>query len=68
MSVKQELICDYCGKIAKGEENHYSLPKGWYLLGYHSQTFLVDDWRATHHFCSRDCLDKAVVIQKRGIE
>jgi len=60
---KQELICDYCGKVASGGEMEAELPKGWCILGYHCQRFAcIDDWRITHHFCSQTCLDKAVKV------
>jgi hypothetical protein len=53
-----ELICDHCGKVGKGDDNHFSLPKGWYLLGFHCQTFLApDEWRVTNHFCCTECLN-----------
>lgn len=60
-----ELTCDNCGKTEKGDEYHYGLPKGWYVLGFHCQSFVAhDDWRVTHHFCSAECMDKAVHITK----
>ena len=61
--LKRELICDYCGKVGVGDEHHFSLPGGWYVIGYHAQSFVAhDDWRITHHFCSFKCLDKAIKI------
>ncbi len=60
---KIELICDGCGKIAKGKENHFGLPKGWVVVGFHSQTFVgYDDWRVTHHFCSFECMNKIMDV------
>ena len=62
---KLELICDYCGKAEKGDEHHYGLPKGWYVLGYHGQKFLAfDDWRVMYHFCSVECMNKAVKVTR----
>jgi len=62
---KLELICDYCGKKAKGEEHHYGLPKGWVVLGFHSQTFIAyDDWRIIYHFCSSECMNKMLNVPK----
>ena len=59
----QELMCDHCGKRAKGDEYHYRLPKGWYILVYHCQTYLAwDDWRVMHHFCSWECLSAEVKV------
>jgi len=58
---KVELICDTCGKVEKGTESHFDLPKGWYVLGYHCQTFLgYDDWRIIHHFCSLKCMNEHI--------
>jgi len=69
MSRKLELTCDYCGKTAKGDEYHYGLPKGWYVLGFHCQSYLAyDDWRITHHFCSSECMDKAVKVNPPHLE
>lgn len=60
-----ELMCDYCEKRAKGDDCHFNLPKGWFVLGFHSQSFVAaDDWRVTHHFCSSECLDRAIKITK----
>lgn len=54
-----ELTCDCCGKTEDGDDHHFALPKGWYLVGYHGQKFAAyDDWRVTHHFCSTECMDK----------
>lgn len=54
---RQELICDNCGKTASGDEHHYNLPEGWFILGYHCRPYLaVDDWRVLGHFCSWDCM------------
>lgn len=64
--LRKELVCDYCGKVAAGGEYHCELPEGWYVLGYHCQTHLIDDWRPTHHFCSRRCLAKGAKVQ--GLE
>ncbi len=62
---REDWVCDYCGKSEKGGEHHYGLPKGWYLLGYHGQSYLAyDDWRAPHQFCSLDCLFKAVKVTR----
>ena len=62
---KLELICDYCGQTAKGDEIHWDLPQGWVVLGYHSQTFAgFDAWRVTNHFCSTECMKKAVQVKK----
>lgn len=64
VAIKHEVICDYCGKREDGEEYHYGLPKGWYVLVYHSQSFVaVDDWRITHHFCSKECMLKAIKVE-----
>ena len=66
---KQEIICDGCGKTAKGDEHHFALPKGWFVVGFHSQTFVAyDDWRVIHHFCSSECMDKVmnVTLLKKG--
>ena len=58
-----KLICDSCGEEDHGSENHFDLPLGWIVLGFHSQRFAAyDDWRVTHHFCSRECMDKAVKV------
>jgi len=58
---KQELVCDGCGKTSEGDAQHFKLPKGWYVLGFHAQSFVApDDWRVTHHFCSSECLDKVM--------
>lgn len=62
---KLELTCDFCGKTENGDEYHYGLPKGWYILGYHCQRYCYDDWRVTHHFCSLDCMDKAIKVSKQ---
>lgn len=63
---KVELVCDYCGKVEPGGEEHFNLPKGWCVLGFHCQRFLaVDDWRITHHFCSQKCIDAAVKIDAK---
>ena len=63
-----ELICDNCGKIAKGNEYHYGLPKGWYVVGYHCQTYLAyDDWRVMGHFCSWECLSEKIKITGKEI-
>ncbi len=52
-----ELVCDNCGEVAKGDEYHYGLPKGWYVVGYHCQSYVAyDDWRVIGHYCSSDCL------------
>ncbi len=60
-----ELTCDNCGKKAKGDEYHYGLPKGWYVLAYHCQSYLAhDDWRVTHHFCSLECMTEAVKVKE----
>jgi len=60
---KLELICDSCGKTAKGDEEHCNLPEGWYIVGYHAQSFVAyDDWRVTHHFCSSECLNKVMDV------
>ncbi len=65
---KLELICDNCGKTAKGDEHHYGLPKGWYVLGYHGQTYLAaDDWRITCHFCCLKCMDEAVKVLSQSV-
>ena len=62
---KQELVCDGCGKTAKGDEQHFKLPKGWYVMGFHAQSFVApDDWRVTHHFCSSECLEKVMNAPK----
>jgi len=54
----EELVCDNCGKKAKGDEHHFRLPKGWSVVGFHSQSFVAyDDWRVTHHFCSAECMN-----------
>ena len=58
-----ELTCDYCGKTEKGDESHFDLPKGWYLVGYHCQTYAgYDDWRVKFHFCSLNCMNNAVTV------
>lgn len=58
-----ELICDNCDKVAKGDEYHFGLPKGWYIVGYHCQTYLAyDDWRVLGHFCSFGCLEAKLKI------
>lgn len=62
---RKDLTCDCCGKTEEGDEHHYGLPAGWYVVGYHGQRFLAyDDWRVTHHFCSLDCMDKAIKVSK----
>ncbi len=58
-----ELLCDHCGKTEKGDEHHYGLPKGWYILGYHCQSWCApDDWRVKHHFCSWECLSAEIKV------
>ena len=60
---KQELICDYCGKVSKGDDHHFSLPAGWYVLGFHGQSFVApDDWRVINHFCSSECFNSGVRV------
>jgi len=60
---KEELICDYCGKVSKGDEHHFNLPKGWFVLGFHCQSFVApEEWRVTHHFCSSECLNSGVRV------
>ncbi len=62
---KLELVCDTCGKAEKGDEHHYGLPKGWYVVGYHCQTFIAyDDWRVLGHFCTFACLLKKINIEE----
>jgi hypothetical protein len=57
MRIATRLKCDNCGKIKEGDEYHYGLPKGWYIVGYHCQRYAAyDDWRALKHFCSWECM------------
>lgn len=65
-----ELICDGCGKVAGGDESHFRLPKVWYIVGFHCQTFVGhDDWRVIYHFCSSECMDKVMnVLSRRPIK
>lgn len=64
-----ELVCDHCGKRAKGDEYHYGLPGGWYILGYHCQRYLApDDWRVLNHFCSMECLKAEMVITGKELK
>ncbi len=58
---KTELICDYCGESLPQIECAL-LPKDWYALAYHKGTYCYDDWRVTHHFCSLNCMNKAVKV------
>lgn len=59
----EDLKCDCCGITAHGKEYHYGLPRGWYIVGYHCQSYLAyDDWRVMYHFCSGECLDKTLGI------
>ena len=61
---KFTLICDYCGKEVELNTSCFSirdLPSDWVALAYHKGSFLAfDDWRILYHFCSAECLDKAV--------
>ena len=60
---KLELTFDHCGEIEEGDEYHYRLPKGWYSLGYHCQTYLsYDDWRILHPFYSWECLMSEIKV------
>ena len=60
---REELVCDGCGLVETGDEIHFRLPKGWYVVGYHCQTFVApDDWRVSHHFCSPECMNKIMDV------
>ncbi len=64
----QELVCDHCGKHEKGGEYHYGLPKDWYVIGYHCQSYLAcDDWRIMYHFCCFDCLCAEIKVAGKEI-